>query len=411
MSKHFSLFSVVGIEIEYMIVSQKDLNIVPYSDQLLKILNEKYHQNSKIENEITINEIAVSNELVLHVIELKNYKPQPFGSDLWAHFQKAVININSLLHKLKCQLLPTAAHPWMDPHKETKRWPHDNQEIYTQYDRIFSCRGHGWSNLQSMHINLPFANDEEFAKLHSAIRLILPLLPALCASSPILDGKPTGFLDTRLCYYAKNQQQLPSISGNIIPELINSKEEYQKKILKPMYKEIQPFDPAGILQEEWLNSRGAIPKFNYNAIEIRIVDTQECVQSDIAIASAVFNILKHWVSNSDYFFANACPTQELKQIYDESLSSGLATKVSNPELLKQWQVSAKATTLRAVWQELLAKIAIDLDGNSMHNLNHILTNGNLSERILKACNQDYSRENIKQIYQRLGNCLQENQIF
>ena len=88
--------------------------------------------------------------------------------------------------------MPTAAHPFMDPMKETKIWPHENNEVYAIYNKIFDCRGHGWSNLQSTHLNLPFYDDEEFAKLHAAVRLVLPILPALCASSPILDGKLTG---------------------------------------------------------------------------------------------------------------------------------------------------------------------------------------------------------------------------
>ena len=76
----------------------------------------------------------------------------------------------------------------MNPLTETVIWPHDNNEIYSLYDKIFDCRGHGWSNLQSVHINLPFKDELEFRKLHSAIRLLLPIIPALSASSPFADG-------------------------------------------------------------------------------------------------------------------------------------------------------------------------------------------------------------------------------
>ena len=73
--------------------------------------------------------------------------------------------------------------------------------IYQTYDRIFGCKAHGWANLQSMHLNLPFADDAEFARLHAAIRLVLPIIPALAASSPIADGRPTGFMDIRMEAY------------------------------------------------------------------------------------------------------------------------------------------------------------------------------------------------------------------
>ncbi|HAL85576.1 MAG TPA: hypothetical protein DCM31_01010, partial [Deferribacteraceae bacterium] len=37
-----------------------------------------------------------------------------------------------------------------------------------------------------------------------------------------------------------------------------------------MYRDIAPYDPECILQEEWLNSRGAIARFDRKAIEIRL---------------------------------------------------------------------------------------------------------------------------------------------
>ncbi|MBK9976184.1 MAG: hypothetical protein IPP14_15545 [Planctomycetes bacterium] len=70
-------------------------------------------------------------------------------------------------------------HPFFDPMTETKLWPLSNNVVYETHNRIFDCRGHGWSNLQSTHLNLPFANDTEFARLHAAIRMILLILPAL----------------------------------------------------------------------------------------------------------------------------------------------------------------------------------------------------------------------------------------
>ena len=62
-----SLFSVVGIEIEYMLVHQNSLNVAPSSDVLLG----KFSQDT-LQNEVMLDQIAMSNELVMHVIELKN---------------------------------------------------------------------------------------------------------------------------------------------------------------------------------------------------------------------------------------------------------------------------------------------------------------------------------------------------
>ena len=237
---NYSIFSVLGIEIEYMLVDSDSLNVQPKSDQLLKTLAG--HQT----NEVELGDIAISNELVMHVLELKNNGPRPPTDPIAKQFQQAILDIQPMLQEHHLQLLPTGAHPWMNPLTETIRWPHGNKSIYQQYDTIFNCQGHGWSNLQSMHINLPFANDEEFAQLHSLVRILLPLLPALAASTPIIDKKLTGFQDTRLVFYEKNQQKIPSISGDIIPEFVTSESQYRDEILAPMYRDISPFDPKGL---------------------------------------------------------------------------------------------------------------------------------------------------------------------
>ncbi|KTD23323.1 glutamate-cysteine ligase family protein [Legionella londiniensis] len=402
---NYPLFSVMGIEIEYMLVDKETLNVKPQSDAILNLLAGWQA------NEISLGDIAVSNELVLHVLELKNSGPKPIGAPISAHFQEAILKLQPLLAEYNLLLLPSGAHPWMDPRVETRRWPHGNQEIYQQYDRVFGCSGHGWSNLQSMHVNLPFANDEEFCQLHNAIRLILPLLPALAASTPFLDGEITGFQDSRLLYYGKNQQRIPSISGDIIPEFIHSQSQYEHEILKPMYRDISRYDPEGILQHEWLNSRGAIAKFEMMAIEIRLLDTQECVQADIAIAHLVFAILKKWHCDSHLYLEDPFDTKKLKALFEQSIKDGLSVTVDDGFLLEQWQLPKRTMTMRDIWSSLIESVSTELDEKSQLALEHILRFGNLSERILKACKNNHNRSTLAHVYRQLSQCLLNNQLF
>ncbi|WP_419420054.1 glutamate-cysteine ligase family protein [Legionella sp. D16C41] len=402
---NYSLFSVIGIEIEYMLVDKMSLNIEAKSDLILQELA------GKLVNEVSLGDIAVSNELVLHVLELKNNGPRPISNPLVDYFQQAIEKINQVLAKHQLQLLPTGAHPWMNPFKETKRWPHDKKELYQQFDTIFNCEGHGWANLQSMHINLPFADDAEFNQLHNAIRLLLPLLPALAASTPFLEGRATGIIDTRLDFYGSNQGRIPSISGNIIPEFISTEADYQQKVLQPMYKAIKPYDPQGILQYEWLNSRAAIPKFGPKAIEIRILDSQECVTADIAIAKAIFYILKNWIESSTYFLENPYPTERLKTLYDKTRVNGFNVIVEDKELFKQWQLNDSLKNCRQIWSQLIEQVSSHLDNASQRALEYILSQGNLSERLLKASGLNISQNILLSIYRQLSHCLLTNQQF
>lgn len=400
---NYPLFSVIGIEIEYMLVDKNSLNIQPKSDRILTDLA------GTLVNEAMIGEIAVSNELVLHVLELKNLKPRALSEPIVDHFQQAIHALQPFLEQYDLLFMPSAAHPWMNPHTETQRWPHGNNAIYQQFDNIFDCRGHGWSNLQSMHVNLPFANDDEFFQLHSAIRLLLPLLPALAASSPLLDGDFTAYQDARLYYYGVNQKNIPAISGHIIPEFVQSPQEYHQHILNPMYAAIDPYDPEKILQFEWLNSRGAIPKFHYNAIEIRIIDSQECVTADLAIAKFIVAILKKWLHHSDYLLTHPCPIEPLKTVYQASLKQGLDTPISDSELWKQWQVSSQAKTIRQVLTQLIDQVSHELDPPAQRALETILERGNLSERLVKQLKGKTKPDNLQAVYRQLTHCLLENE--
>ena len=144
--------------------------------------------------------------------------------------------------------------------------------------------------------------------MHNAIRLLLPLFPVIGASSPIMDNHLTGYVDSRLKYYGENQKNIPSIAGEIIPEFVTSEDAYHQDILLPMYRDIQSQDPEGVLQQEWLNSRGVIPKFSKKALEIRLLDTQEYITADIAIAKCVFKILENWVFTKDAYLNHPIPT-------------------------------------------------------------------------------------------------------
>src|SRR5262245_52999022 len=124
----YHLFSVVGIEIEYMLVDKDNLNVQPKSDFILQQLA------GRIANQVELGDIALSNELVMHVIELKTNGPKPLSSPLVQSFQNTIENLQPLLAKANLRLLPGGSHPWMNPLKETKRWPYGNKAIYQQYD-------------------------------------------------------------------------------------------------------------------------------------------------------------------------------------------------------------------------------------------------------------------------------------
>ncbi len=404
----YHLFHGYGIELEYMLVDKDSLHVKSIADDLLK------YELGEIGNDFENGMVTWSNELVLHVIELKSTRPEHDLEGLEKAFTRNISSINTILDEWNAMLLPTAAHPLMDPFTETRLWPHDNNEVYELYNKIFDCSGHGWSNLQSTHLNLPFSGDDEFAKLHTAIRLILPLLPALCASSPLLDKKLSGALDTRLLYYKTNQAKIPSITGSVIPEAVFSYNEYNKTIYAPIKKDISPFNQDHILDPVWVNSRGAIARFDRGSIEIRIMDIQECPAADLAIVNLVVELLKALVDETfcDFKDQARMETSTLSILFDKMIISGGETEIDNPDYLAAFGLRSSLKA-KELWQHILSTLPVNTTYKTKWQeiIHTILHKGSLAERIIRAINQNHSDEHIRAIYKELSRCLAENKIF
>ncbi len=113
------LFQGFGVELEYMIVDEGTLDVRPITDKVL------YEVAGEYLSEVELGEIAWSNELALHVVELKTNGPAASLAPLAELFQQHVARINQLLQPMGARLMPTAMHPWMDPHTELKLWTHE----------------------------------------------------------------------------------------------------------------------------------------------------------------------------------------------------------------------------------------------------------------------------------------------
>lgn len=402
------LFRKFGVELEYMLVDTGNLDVLPVADRLLA--DAAGEGASDYEN----GPITWSNELVNHVLEFKTTEPATEFAGLAASFQANVREANQRLEKLDGLLLPTAMHPWMDPAREMRLWPNENSEVYQAFHRIFDCRGHGWANLQSMHLNLPFEGDDEFGRLHAAIRAVLPILPALAASSPLVEGKLTGLADNRLEFYRKNSAKIPRVAGRVIPEPVYTAESYDREIFQPMYAQIAPFDPEGILQEEWLNARGAIARFDRGAIEIRVLDVQECPAADLAIAAVVLATVRRLMDGGDLERLKRLTVDQLEPIFRETLAEGDLAAIDDPEYLSCLGFASESDVLVGeVWGRLssVALSAGTMPAELAGPLKTILEHGPLARRITGSVAHNPSPSGILRVYHRLADCLAQGEMF
>lgn len=403
-SPRLGWFEGFGIELEWMVVDQESLAVRPIVD---RVLGELAGQPDAME--VELGAVAWSNELARHVIEMKTNGP---AADLAAAARDLYRAVRELLPRLAAagaRLLPSGMHPLMVPDREFQLWPTDEEGIYGTFDRIFDCRGHGWSNLQSMHVNLPFADDEQFQRLHDAVRTLLPILPALSASSPLMEGRLCPNLDERLVVYRGNAARVPSVSGCVVPERARSRAEYEATILEPIYRDLAPFDPEGVLRHEWVNARGAIARFDRHAIEIRVLDTQESVRANLALAHGIVEVLRQAALGHEFVFD--APQERLVAILERVVRDAERAIVDDTEYLRVLGVDEPATA-GELWQHLLAQVPeARRDPELWPELERILANGCLARRILLALDGSLAPDAVRGVYGTLADCLSRDELF
>lgn len=426
----FPLFSVCGVEIEWMIVDRERLDIAPKADLLLQAAAKLDGAAVDPEEDPTwpggvdLGPIGWSNELTAHVVEFKTAQPVTTLNGLSEHFHAAARQANALLAPMGLMLLPGGVHPWMDPSRQTTLWPHAYAQVYQSFHRLFNCHRHGWANLQSCHINLPFDGDAEFARLHAAIRAVLPILPAIAAASPVMDGVITGMMDSRLETYRTNATRVPEATGIVIPERAFSEAEYDRVIFQPLYAAMDNIEPGGTLSKEFSNARGAIARFSRGAIEIRVIDAQESPKIDLAIVAATRALVRGLalgLFGAGPDSLTKLDAEPLSRILQAVIKDAEHARISDAVYLRSLGFPGGSARADELWRHLLDAIdaanARDHDApgwypdSTRNTIEAILSKGCLARRLVQALGPTPTQTRQVDVYRRLAHCLETNTMF
>jgi gamma-glutamyl:cysteine ligase YbdK (ATP-grasp superfamily) len=271
----------IGTEHEYSI-NDCDFRPLPINDQLIKDLN------GELVNEFQFGDVNLSKELQKNVIEIVPTVPGTSVQGLERTIYGGLKRLYQATQD-RYRFLGLGMHPLLEL-DQTAVWDHEDREIYEVYDRLFDIKQHGWLNIQAIQVNVPFKDGEEMVRLFNRSRAIIPYLVAIGASSPYVEGRLTGNEDNRLIFYRDNQRKMPIIAHGIIPERLCSKQDYLD-IQQGMYHELREHG-AEILCHEWVDSRGVIVRFSRDCVEIKAIDEQECLHSDLAITALSLALLR-----------------------------------------------------------------------------------------------------------------------
>lgn len=388
----------MGPEHELSIVND-ELKVLPIADRVIK------DYCGKLVNFVELPEFTFGKEMQLHVMELKANAPFQSPEVFEETMHKAVTTLSNFLEeKYGAHLLGTGMHPLLKL-DETGVWPHRHKKIYAEYGKVFNLKQHGWLNIQSFHLNLPYQKETNGVLLHNLLAALCPYLPAVAASSPIYDGAIRDNVDNRLAFYKVNQREVPSVSGDVVPEYVSSFDSYHKDVIGLYSRALAKAGAAKtILFKEWVNSRGVIFRFDRSALEVRVMDEQECIKSDVALSCFIRAALRGLILGEPEFL----PHELLVSDFNSVLTNGLNANVLNPH----------GPTARHVCQYLFDLAFANAEKDEKKYLPLIkkrIENGSLSDVIRqnvlkKAQNMDFM-EAILEVYSTLIKCLATNHPY
>lgn len=224
-----------------------------------------------------------------------------------------------------------------------------------------------------------------------------------------MDGRLGHSLDMRLTAYRNNCFRVPSVTGHIIPEIARSRRQYEQQILGVIYEDLRPHDPKGVLRHEWVNARGAIPRFDRGSIEIRLMDTQEHPAADVACAALIYHTVQWLVEETD--LEPDLDTLALASVLNGTIKHGDQALLRDRGLLKHFDLGRNPVQAGDAWTYLRETVLLSEDWDWTDALDVIEQEGCLSRRIRLALGKDPDRDQLKAVYRELGECLDEGRSF
>ena len=391
----YETLEVLGPEHEFCLVDS-ELKPLPIVEE---VINEYY---TKLASFLYLPNSAFRKEFPSQIVELKARKPFKSPELLEETMQKAILSfLDFLKKKYDAQLLGTGMHPLLGL-EETSVREHDI--IAQELGKVFPLKRHGWLNIQSFQINLPYSSEQEAVTLYNMLAQLCTYLPAISAASPICEGQLTPYDDFRLVSYKSKSVEFPSVTGDVIPEYISSFSQFEKEVSDVYSRDLTNAGVSVGDFEEYVNQRGLVFKFKRNALEVRVIDEQECIRSDVALSCFVRSAIRGLTASDN----DVLPHQVLVNDYNSIVKDGLGAETLNP-------LGKDAKHICQYFLNLAYKYADENEKRYLWIIQKRINEGNLSKLIRKRVQNRAQKTTLKEaiisIYSKLAECVSKNQPY
>ncbi|MCW2990233.1 MAG: glutamate--cysteine ligase, partial [Solirubrobacterales bacterium] len=249
-----SVDGTVGIEEEFAILDPQTLDMVPRFEQLRDQAEPELHER-------------ITGELIKSEIEIVSGRGEDLA-DALARQADARRRLFSHAREMGTLLGATGTHPWADYREQ--------QNIETDhYRRVVEGLGYAArrNNTFSLHVHVGIQGADRAVQTCDRLRPLLPLLLALSASSPFVDGHDT------LLHSARTETFTRTFPRCGVPDAYGSWQAYRDYIeMLVRTRSIVEYTQV------WWSVR---PHFTFGTVEMRICDVQATDAESDALAALI----------------------------------------------------------------------------------------------------------------------------
>lgn len=258
-----------------------------------------------------------------------------------------------------------------------------------------------------LRLDLPFDRPGDFGRLIAAVRLVLPLIPAVAAATPFRDGRNTGHRSARLRACLDLYDAFPERVGGFIPEAVFEQADHDREVLGPIAQAAARLDRTATPDLQSLDWRAATTAFDPNVVSIHAIDAQENAAADMAVLEFILTLLKaqiagRWVSN---YLQRAWSTDDLMGMMSTTIKEGCQAVLTNKDYLLMFGLMKQEDVPAArLLQHLFVELYSELSENARSHIGLIIEHGDLATRILARTGKRPSIEKLRSAYAQVASC-------
>ncbi len=320
----------VGVEEEFSILDPATLEMLPRFEQLRAAAASDALLHEHITGELISSEIEIISGA---------------GADLHdalARQRERRRRLFALASAQGVSLGATGTHPWADYREQ----PIIDTEHYRRVEE--GLKYVAWrNNTFSLHVHLGVRDLDRAVRVCDRLRPVLPLLLAISANSPFLDGRDTGL------HSARTQSFTKSFPRCGVPDSFGGWRAYREYVefLKRTGSIVE-------FTQVWWSVR---PHFSFGTVEVRICDAQATAAESDALASLIAACIAQAVRDVDEGVPFEDPAPRLiEENMWRAIRFGLDGRLIDLRRAEQYPAREAIERLAAWSEPIRAELGIEL---------------------------------------------------